>query len=53
VDRKTVLGGVNIREAGAGDHEMQAVRRDRAVEQMVRRARIAGARLVLRIGQSA
>ena len=48
-----MLGRIDVREAGARHHEMQAVRRDRAVEQMVRRARLAGPRLVIGIGQRA
>jgi hypothetical protein len=45
VDQKLVLVRIDVREAAAGDDEMQAVRRDGAVEQMVRRARRASARL--------
>src|SRR5437764_11973750 len=48
-----MLVRVDVGKSGARDYEMQAVPRDRASEQMVRRARIAGARLVLRIGQRA
>jgi hypothetical protein len=53
MDRQPVLGRVDVRNAGARHHEMQPGRRDRAVEQVVRRARIGGARLAIGIGQGA
>ena len=48
-----MLVRVDLGLAAARDHEMQAVRRDRAVEQMMRRARRAAARLELGIAERA
>jgi len=53
MDRQAVLGRVDIGEAGPGDHEMQAGRRNGSVQEMMRRARLAGPRLTVRIGQGA
>jgi hypothetical protein len=53
VDHKAMLVRVDIGFAAACNHEMQAIRRDRTVEEMVRRSRCAAARLELGIAQSA
>ncbi len=53
VDQKLVLVRIDIRKTAARNDEMQAVRRDGAVEQMMRRACRATARFELRIGQRA
>src|SRR5205085_424270 len=53
MNHQAVLVRVDIGEAGARDDKMQTVRRNRAVEQMVRRARVARARLVVGIGERA
>ena len=45
--------GIDIRHAGVDDGEVQAVGRDRAVEQMMRRARVRIAEFVVRIAQRA
>ena len=49
VDDKLVLLGIDIRQAGMIDREVQAVGRDRAVEQMMRRAGMRIAEFVVRI----
>ena len=51
MDHQAVLVGVDVGKPTAGDHEVQAVRRDGAVEQMVRRACLTVARLVFGIGE--
>ena len=48
-----MLVRIDVWEPGARHHEMQTVWGNRAVEQMVRRARLAGARLVLGISEGA
>jgi hypothetical protein len=53
VNRQPMFRRIDIRNAGARHHEVQAGRRDAALKQMVRGARIAGARLVFGIGQRA
>ncbi len=54
VDDETVLVGIDVgRAAMVADGEVQAVGRDRAGEQMMGRARMRGADLVLRIAQRA
>jgi hypothetical protein len=53
MNHETMLLGIDLRFAAACDHEMQAVRRDRAVEQMVRRARSTATWFELRIAQRA
>ena len=53
MDHETMLLRIDLRFAAACNHEMQAVRRDRAVEEMVRRARGAAAWFELRIAQRA
>ena len=47
------LSGSMSGVAGVRDHEVQAVGRDRAVEQVVRRARVLGARLAVGIAERA
>ena len=49
VDDELVLGRIDVRHAAMADGEMQAVRGDDALEQMMRRAGARIARLVLRI----
>jgi hypothetical protein len=49
MDEKLVLGGIDVGDAGMHDGEMQTVRRDRALEKLMRRPRPRAARLVLRI----
>ncbi len=49
VDDELVLGRIDIRHAAVADGEMQAVRGDDALEQVMRRAGARVARLVLRI----
>jgi hypothetical protein len=51
VDHQAVLGRIDIRKAGARHHEVQSVRGDRAIEQVVWRAGLLSARLAVRIGQ--
>src|SRR6266702_4389109 len=53
VDRQAVPGRVDVRSPGVHDREVQAVRRERAVHQMVRSARVRSARLALGIAQRA
>ena len=53
MDHQAMLLRVDFRFAPTGNHEMQAIRRDRAVEEMVRRARSAAARFKFRIAQRA
>jgi hypothetical protein len=53
VDYQPVFIRVDVGKPGARHDEMQTVRCDRAIEQMVRRARLAGARLVVGIGERA
>jgi hypothetical protein len=45
--------GIDIRRAGVRDHEVQSVRRERPVQQVVRRARVLRARLAPWIGKRA
>ncbi len=53
VDHEAVPVRVDIRRARVHDGEMQPVRRETAVDQVVRSARVRGARLALRIAQGA
>ena len=53
MDDELVLGRIDVRDAAMIDGEMQAVRRDRAVEQMVRRARMRIAEFAVGIAQRA
>ena len=46
MDRQSMLGRIDVGKSGAGDHEMQAIRRDRAVEEVVWRARSTAARAI-------
>ncbi len=49
VDHQAMLGGVDIRNAGVVDGEVQRRRRDAAVDQMMRRAGVRVARLIVGI----
>src|SRR4051794_28826933 len=51
MDDQSVLGGVDVRKARARHDEVQSVRSDRAVKQMVRRARLLRAWLAVWIGE--
>ena len=53
MDDEAVLVRVDVGFAAAGNDEVQAVRRDRAVEELMRRARGAAARLEIGIAQRA
>ena len=53
VDDQAMLVRVDVRRAAVNDREMQAIGRERAVEQMVRRARMLGARLAVGIAERA
>ena len=53
MDNQTVLVRIDVGVAGVRNHEVQAVRRERPVKQMVRRARVLGARLGFGVAQGA
>ena len=53
VYEQAVRAGVDVWVAGVRNDEMQPIRRTRAVEQMMRRAPVAGARLAVRVAQRA
>jgi hypothetical protein len=53
VNHQAVLVRIDVCVAGVRDHEVQAVRRDGAVDQMVWRARMLGTRLALGIAERA
>src|SRR5215510_14182615 len=51
VNHETMLRGIDIRSARVRDHEMKSVRRERAVHEVVRGARMLRTRLTSRIGE--
>ena len=53
VDHQAVFVRVDVRGAGVHDGEMQAVRRERPVDQLMRSACVRGAGFALRIGERA
>src|SRR4029453_3164159 len=53
VNHQAVLVRMDVGGPGVRDHEVQAIGRDRSVEQMVRRARMLGAWLALGIAERA
>ena len=53
MDHQAVLGRIDIRKAGSRHHEVQSIRGDRAIEQVVRSAGLLSARLAVRISERA